>query len=376
MKFDGSLESVHIEGFRSLADVTFRPRPGVTVLLGPNGGGKSNLIRFFEMMEAMLYRHSLAHFIGMNGGADDQLFEGGKRTPELSATIGLSREQKFYQYAFRLRLTRDDHFVVAEESLRGGETEDGATLLWQARGNGGGENRITEIIRPDNDGEDQEAAQCFRAFAHDLGAYHFNDTSDYSVFNKLWDVDDWMRFRPDGGNLAAVLHAVSKYAPERYEQICRHIGRVIPGFRQFDIGERFGRVMVRWTPDGSEKRLGPHLTSDGSLRFFALVTLLNLPLEMVPRVVFLDEPELGLHPAAIAVIGGMIRSLSHHRQIVVATQSQSLVDEFGLDEIVVVELKDGETKLRPVSAEEYRVWLDDGYSTGQLWWKNLLGGYP
>ena len=376
MKFDGSLESVHIEGFRSLADVTFRPRPGVTVLLGPNGGGKSNLIRFFEMMEAMLYRHSLAHFIGMNCGADDQLFEGGKRTPELSATIGLSREQKFYQYAFRLRLTPDDHFVVAEESLRGGESEDGATLLWQARGNGSGETRITEIIRPDNEGEDQEAAQCFRAFAHDLGAYHFNDTSDYSVFNKLWDVNDWMRFRPDGGNLAAVLHAVSKYAPERYEQICRHIGRVIPGFRQFDIEERFGRVMVRWTPDGSEKRLGPHLTSDGSLRFFALVTLLQLPREMLPRVIFLDEPELGLHPAGIDLVGGMIRSLSHHRQIVVATQSPRVVDGMGVEEIEVFEMKNRRTRLRAFGREEFRSWFEDGYSAGELWQKNLLGGHP
>lgn len=376
MKFDGSLESVHIEGFRSLADVTFRPRPGVTVLLGPNGAGKSNILHFFRMMTAMLREQRLAEFVGLNGGADDQLFGGGERTADIEAAIVLSKARKYYEYAFRLSLGQEDRFLVAEESLRAGESETDLRPLWKSRGNGASETRITETVRLDNDGEDQEAAQCFRSFADDFGAYQFHNTSEHSVFNKLWDLDDWMRFRSDGGNLAPVLRAVRHYAPGRYEQICRHIGRVVPGFRRFDIVDTFGKTMVRWTPEGTTKRLGPHLTSDGSLRFFALVTLLSLPLEMVPRVVFLDEPELGLHPAAIAVIGGMIRSLSHDRQIVVATQSQSLVDEFGLDEIVVVESKDGETRLRSVDAEEYQGWLEDGYSTGQLWWKNLLGGYP
>lgn len=96
----------------------------------------------------------------------------------------------------------------------------------------------------------------------------------------------------------------------------------------------------------------------------------------MPRLIVLDEPELGLHPAAMALLAGMIRSLAHHRQIVVATQSPLLVDEFGLDEIVVVESQDGRTRLRSFDADEYRGWLDDGYSTGELWRKNLLGGYP
>ena len=106
------------------------------------------------------------------------------------------------------------------------------------------------------------------------------------------------------------------------------------------------------------------------------MTLLNLPAEMLPDVILLDEPELGLHPAAIALIGDMIQALAKERQIIVATQSPLLVDSFGLDEIIVLDLQDGETHFRPLDPDAYRQWLDDSFSTGELWQKNLLGGRP
>ena len=124
------------------------------------------------------------------------------------------------------------------------------------------------------------------------------------------------------------------------------------------------------------KAIGAHLTSDGSLRFFALVTLLNLPSEMLPDVPLLNEPELGLHPAAANLIGDMIKALANKRQVIVATQSPLLVDAFGLDEILVLELcGEGRTTIRRCDDKSYRNWLKE-YTTGELWQKNLLGGRP
>ena len=162
----------------------------------------------------------------------------------------------------------------------------------------------------------------------------------------------------------------------RYEMICRQIGRILPGFDRFDIQESYGKVALRWKAKWSDKTFGAHLTSDGSLRFFALATLLNLPSEMLPDVVMLDEPELGLHPAAIELVGGMIQSLAAERQVIVATQSPLLVSAFDLDEIFTLDLHDGETKAHKLSADDYRVWLEDGFTSGDLWRKNLLGGRP
>ena len=135
-------------------------------------------------------------------------------------------------------------------------------------------------------------------------------------------------------------------------------------------------MVLRWRARGTEKTFGAHLTSDGSLRFFALVTLLNLPPEMLPDILLLDEPELGLHPAAVALVGGMIEALAEERQIIVATQSPLLVDAFGLDQIFVLDLKDGRTEFRKLAQADYRIWLDESFTPGELWQKNLLGGCP
>ena len=106
-----------------------------------------------------------------------------------------------------------------------------------------------------------------------------------------------------------------------------------------------------------------------------LITLLNLPDEMLPSVISLDEPELGLHPTAISLVSHMVKSLALRRQVIVATQSPYFVDAFSLDELVMLSLRDGRTEATKIDSSHFKHWLAD-YSTGQLWWKGVLGGYP
>ena len=86
-----TIESVHIRGFRSLADFRVDDLPNVTVMIGPNGAGKSNFVRFFEMMGWMLMApRRLARFVRWQGGADDQLFGGHARTERIEADVALT----------------------------------------------------------------------------------------------------------------------------------------------------------------------------------------------------------------------------------------------------------------------------------------------
>jgi predicted ATPase len=107
----------------------------------------------------------------------------------------------------------------------------------------------------------------------------------------------------------------------------------------------------------------------------ALVTLLLQPERDLPDVLILDEPELGLHPYAINVVGGLIRSVSNKTQVIVATQSMPLVDCFEPNDIVVVDRKERESLFRRLDEKALEEWLLD-YSLSELWEKNVIGGRP
>ena len=369
------IESISIRGFRSLADVTLKGLPPVAVLIGANGSGKSNIMRFFEMLGWMLRSSRLGDFVQMQGGADDQLFQGRRRTPQLEAELRLATELGRNDYRFVLAHAHPDRLIFLEEAYRFSKLAWPTTASWRYVGSGHAEAGIVAAALPPGSPQ-QRSASVVVNLLRNCVTYQFHDTSDESRFKQAWDVSDSGFLRSHGGNLAAVLHRLEAEEGDRFRLICRHVGRVLPGFDRFVLDERYGKVSLRWATTHSDKTFGAHLTSDGSLRFFALVTLLNLPPEMLPDVILLDEPELGLHPMAVDLVAEMVKAVGQNRQVIVATQSPLLVDAFGLEQVVVVDLERGATTLRQLDPAQYAQWIEQDYSAGRLWTSNLLGGAP
>ena len=370
------IDSIRIKGFRSLADVEIDDMPGATVLIGANGSGKSNFIRFFDMMSWMIGSRRLAEFIRQQGGADDQLFGGSRISPRMEAELAILTEQGRNEYRFALTHAHPDRFIFTKEAFRFSRKGLGTEADWQPLGSSHTEAGITEAAQSvESASVNSRTAGVLVHLLRRCTVYQFHDTSDHSHLKKTCKTEDNRYLKSDGENLAAILLRLEREDVRRFETICDHIRRVLPVFDRFQLEEDYGSVLLRWKAKGMDKTIGAHLTSDGSLRLFALVTLLNLPPGMLNDVLLLDEPELGLHPAAIALVGDMIRTLAEDRQVIAATQSPLLVDVFGLDEIRVLELRDGRTEIRRYGEDEYRDWLEE-FTTGELWQKNLLGGRP
>ena len=116
------------------------------------------------------------------------------------------------------------------------------------------------------------------------------------------------------------------------------------------------------------------MTSDGSLRIFCLITLLNMPARQLPDILFFDEPELGLHPHAIQLVAALLKRCAKAKQVVLATQSPYLVDCFDVDDVVIVRNVAGQTQFKHVDSSRYREWLDDEYSLSDIWVSNILEG--
>ena len=356
------IDSVHIKGFRSLADVKLDNMPNPMVLLGANGSGKSNVLRFFEMLKEMFHGR-LERFVLQQGGADDQLLGGQRQTRQIDAVVSLHADLAVVELRFTFTAASGDRLVIAREMYIPNKGEPSST---------GYQMGFTESSLYETD---YWGAKPAMNFLRDCSQYQFHDTSRDAPVQRRWDVEDNHRLLAHGGNLAPILLRLREMDFRRYRLICTHLRRVIPEFDDFEIQTDYGKTLLRWRPQNTNKTMSPHLTSDGTLRCFCLVTLLNLPDEMLPRVILLDEPELGLHPFAISLVSHMVKSLAQRRQVIVATQSPHFVDAFNLNEIVVLNMRNGRTEANRLSEGEFSDWLEE-YTTGELWRKNVLGGYP
>ena len=373
------IESIKIQGFRSLADVELADLPNAAVLIGPNGSGKSNVFLFLEMLRQMLRYRRLDEFVARHGGADDQLFGGSRRTLSLSGEVHLRTAKSKYGYTCSLTFAHPDNFFVNIGRFTYRPVGSPGEMGREIHNRGSDSGLLPTAPEQEKDSERDvsisDSLIDFRDMIGSISLHQFHNTDFNSNIKKSWDVTDSVQLRPDGGNLAAVLYRLEREDTKRYDYICKLVNRILPIFDRFDLEESYGKVLLRWKAKGSDKTMGAHLTSDGSLRYFCLVTLLNLPEEMLPSVILLDEPELGLHPSAVGLVGAMIRVMSQQRQVIMATQSPLLVDEFNLGEIYVFDLKNGQTRVHRPDEAGLQNWVEK-YSTGEIWLTNLIGGRP
>lgn len=133
-------------------------------------------------------------------------------------------------------------------------------------------------------------------------------------------------------------------------------------------------IQLEWKQKGTvDTYFNAYQLSDGTLRFICLATLLLQP--DLPKTVIIDEPELGLHPVAVNKLAALIKKASREAQIIISTQSVNLVDNFELEDIIVVDRKDNATVFNRLDSENLAHWLED-YSLGEIWEKNVIGGQP
>ena len=355
------IRSLTIEGFRSLNSIQNLELPQLAVLIGANGAGKSSLIRFFEMLGWMLKTRRLQEFVIRHGGGDDQFFMGARKTPRIHAELCMETIVGKNDYRFDLvHNPAGNSVLVMNEAYRFSAHDFSDKAGWREIGGVGKESSMLE--------QKNRTSLTIVTLLRQCSIFQFHDMSALATIHHRWDVTDSFRLRSDGGNLPAVLLNLRNTDGQRYELIVNQIARVMPAFKDFVLFAVGGKVLLRWVGQHSDKVFGSHLASDGSLRLFCLITLLNLPPGQLPNVLFFDEPELGLDPQAIALVAGMFKQLSTSRQIIIATQSPYLVACFDLENIIVASANNGETMLRNLPRPDYQRWLDEEYQPAE----NLL----
>lgn len=358
------LERITLAGYKSIRELQrFDLERGLNVLIGANGSGKTNFIRFFELLGHMMDPNKgLQNYVSGRGRADAFLFRGMKVTPEFTAHLKFGLNE----YAFTLRAADDRSLFFAREEAPfagpkfGKITNDQGSghlesVLARKKGLSASEKWVVDTIR-------------------DWRVYHFHDTSPSAPVMGLCNMLDSDVLHGNAANLAAFLMRMEKGYPGHFARIEETVRQVAPFFGSFVLKEvSAGQTQLLWKDRYSDLLYYPHQLSDGTLRYICLAAVLLQP--NPASTLIIDEPELGLHPFAVKLLASLLHEASQRAQLIVSTQSSLLLDELTPEQVIVVNQSDGETVLERQDPARLAEWLQE-YTLGQLWEKNELGGQP
>jgi predicted ATPase len=364
-----SLQRLTLKGFKSIKAVDIELHP-LNILIGANGAGKSNLISFFKMLNEMMAGR-FQQYVGVSGSAQSLLHFGSKITLQIEAKLEFQVENGVDTYDVRLFHAASDTLIFAEETLSFLETGRVDPRVDEL----GAGHQETKIIKAAN--ESKQTAKTLKFLLDRCRVYHFHDTSSTADVRQSCYKGDKRWLMPDAGNLAAVLLRFrEENSSLAYQHIIGTIRLIAPFFDDFVLEpDVSNRVILNWREKDSDRVFGPHQFSDGTLRAICLATLLLQPENELPKLIVVDEPELGLHPYALNIVADLFKKAALHTQILVSTQSSSFLDNFDPDDVITVDREGKESQFRRLTSTELEVWLDE-YSLGEIWEKNVIGGGP
>ncbi len=362
------VSNIIIRNFKSIKELNL-PLNKTNVLIGPNGAGKSNFVQFFDLLGNII-SHNLQQYVAKNEGADNFLFLGRKNSESFSGNISFENRAR---YEFELAGTVGNKLYFNKEVVWHQEQiKDEPDELSIANGNM--ETNLIELQMTKN------YINSIVQMIHSIGnikSYHFNDTSSTSNIRKECDIHDNRSFRGDAANLPAYLYLLREQFNDYLKRIENTIKLIAPFFEKFQLEPSAlnnEKIRLEWKHFGSDKYFNANHLSDGTLRMICFITLLLQP--NPPDTIIIDEPELGLHPAAIELLSSLIKSVAKKgKQIICSTQSVTFLNHFEPEDIIVVDRNNGESLFKRLDRNSLTEWLNE-YAIGELWEKNVLGGKP
>lgn len=379
------IQSLKPRGFLSFAD----DFPGVelgalNVFVGPNGSGKSNLIeaaRFLSLAPNGL-RPALTR-----GGAtvSDWCFED-SQTASVDVVVRGPPRKKALHYG--LEIWNESDVRICSEILeehpkqtkpfRYLTNERGEIKLTRRNGK---ERKLSEKIDPSHPIIDQikDAAEYPEMdwMRRHLAAYRFITEAHFGgQGNPLRAAQSAAQpqelLLADGRNLPLIINTLHQRSGMR-QALLEHVREVYPYVDQIEVALNMGETQIVFIETKRGARTPAVRLSDGTMRWLFLGALLLDDKDDAP--VFIDEPDLALHPDAIIPLGRLIRRASQGRQVLLTTHSDALLSEF-TDTPEVVQVFDrvnGSTRVTRLDAKELKSWLETN-SLGEIWKSGRIGG--
>ncbi|MBL8775404.1 MAG: AAA family ATPase [Acidimicrobiales bacterium] len=335
------LNRVRIAGYRSLTEVTV-DLAGVTVVVGPNGSGKTNLYRAMHLVHACA-EGDLARAVVAEGGLASIVHAGwrkGEPRVELEVRLGDLCHDVTLATAGRGQLELEgpvfpldpvvthEHVVLDTGATRvelldragntafatdqqGGRVTMPATLV-------GSESALSQLVDAHHFPELVEVRETLRR----MRFHHQVRTDPDAPARRPGLATRTLAVADDGADLPAALLTILRMGDGH--TLRRSIAEAFGGSDLLLDADESGPVHLALKVPGLYRPLSVMELSDGQLRFLFLAAALLAP--RPPTVMVLNEPETSLHPDLLPALAELITAASATTQIVVTTHSAGLAD--------------------------------------------------
>ena len=352
--------------------------------MGANGAGKSNFIdsinfvneALFDSLEyAVRERGGIAQLIRQTPGADPYSAEIPPLSDEPFFEIGLAFTlgvDLTGTYRVRVGQRGTDFHVLHEECVVGGDRL-ARSFFSRERG------QVKASTEPRPLPKEDRLYLAAMASIEPFGRVFEGLTSglvynpDLSEIRDAQPIDSGSYLADDCWNIASVVSRLQTKVPRLKQRVETYLRRIIRSNVVLRTRRVVPYIFLEFWQSSEEKggealRLLASSMSDGTLRATALLLALLQPPEIdddtpISLVAF-EEPETGLHPAALRVLFDAIQESTQSRQVLFTTHSPELLDNknLAIDSILAVEFRDGATRIGPVDRITRSV-LRDGLAT-------------
>ena len=377
------LKTVRIQHYKSLNDVTVHLHPGVTVIVGPNGVGKSNFVDVFRFLHDAV-ASNLDDAIRKREGIVRLLQYYKTRPSDIYLNFTFKDDREEFEYYLRLGGKGNGDWYIVRESLSPLEPAEPIEygmryvresseklIVDQDEIEGFPEHRLAlgmllrQIQDPQPEKNDFRLRSIFLGFRIIREVSHWSHCTIYpNILKKPANPDrSRLALEESGENWATVIKSAK---PATMERIYEAMRAVLPDFRHVKVGTVGSYLIPRFFFASGEETIAfdPIQLSDGTLRLFGI--LLAAYQQPAPRLLVIEEPEQTIYPGALAVLADVFSEISETTQVIITTHSPHLISHFTPDQIRVAYLQNGLTQIANIHPHQMEAIHEGLMSLGEF----------
>lgn len=390
-------KSIHIENFKSLKSVTIEPSD-LTIVLGPNAAGKSNLASAFDFLSDT-YRDGLAFAVAKKGGYENIAFRRQRRTKAaIKFSVVIELDQRETRQATLPFQSVSRNRVSPRVGGRGAQL----THTFSIRAHGEGirsdfaleSEEITFKFRTESELFESESADFdFQILRSNNKSSILKEPKDAGLLKDLRDFLAYLENRrfdrlagdalllgeifprlarllastavyqfspkicrlpaapvPDpklsayGENLPALVDWLQRRHPKIWKDVEGAMRDIVPGLEEVQIDYLHTKTLgIFIKEEGFSRPWTVEDTSDGTIQSLAVLTALSDPRS---STLIVEEPENSIHPWITKLLVKRMREISGSRTVIVTTHSPVVIDLARPSEIWIAYKSNGQTELK------------------------------